>query len=261
MEKVTEGYIAPMQAFFVKKQATAETVNFTAAMTVDAKKSRGTAAANDGATISIKASNSRGTSYARVAIVSGSSDDYDNAEDTEMISDANIGDIPQIYTVAGGKTLALNTLPYIDWLPIGILADNDDEVEATFSGLSKDMSPMYLYDAKTSQFIPLDNDSVFRMKGNAFGRYYLTSHQSVTGVTTQTEDVVHISRMGNGMVVVQSPVQGLLSSVMICSLSGNILASARLDGVLSWTCSVPSDIVVVKVTTSDGTVITRKFNY
>ena len=259
MEKVTEGYIAPMQAFFVKKQATAETVNFTAAMTVDAKKSRGTAAANDGATISIKASNSRGTSYARVAIVSGSSDDYDNAEDTEMISDANIGDIPQIYTVAGGKTLALNTLPYIDWLPIGILADNDDEVEATFSGLSKDMSPMYLYDAKTSQFIPLDNDSVFRMKGNAFGRYYLTSHQSVTGVTTQTEDVVHISRMGNGMVVVQSPVQGLLSSVMICSLSGNILASARLDGVLSWTCSVPSDIVVVKVTTSDGTVITRKF--
>ena len=259
MEKVTEGYIAPMQAFFVKKQATAETVNFTAAMTVDARKSKGAAASNDGATISIKASNSRGTSYARVAIVSGSSDDYDNTEDTEMISDANIGDIPHIYTVAGGKALSLDVLPSIDWLPIGILADNDDEVETTFSGLSKDMSPIYLYDAKTSQFIPLDNDSVFRMKGNAFGRYYLTSNQSVTGVTTPTEDVVHIYRMGNGMVVVQSPVQGLLSSVMICSLSGNILASARLDGVLSWTCSVPSDIVVVKVTTSDGTVITRKY--
>ena len=259
LEKVKEGYIAPMQAFFVKKQATAETVNFTAAMTVDARKSKGAEASNDGATISIKASNSRGTSYARVAIVSGSSDDYDNAEDTEMISDANIGDIPQIYTVAGGKALSLDVLPSIDWLPIGILTDNDDEVETTFSGLSKDMSPIYLYDAKTSQFILLDNDSVFRMKGNAFGRYYLTSHQSVTGVTTQTEDVVHISRMGNGMVVVQSPVQGLLSSVMICSLSGNILASARLDGVLSWTCSVPSDIVVVKVTTSDGTVITRKY--
>lgn len=259
LEKVTEGYIAPMQAFFVKKQATAETVNFTAAMTVDARKSKGAAASNDGATISIKASNSRGTSYARVAIVSGSSDDYDNTEDTEMISDANIGDIPHIYTVAGGKALSLDVLPSIDWLPIGILADNDDEVETTFSGLSKDMSPIYLYDAKTSQFILLDNDRSFRMKGNAFGRYYLTSHQSVTGVTTQTEDVVHISRMGNGMVVVQSPVQGLLSSVMICSLSGNILASARLDGVLSWTCSVPSDIVVVKVTTSDGTVITRKY--
>ena len=259
MEKVTEGYIQPMQAFFVKKNGSAGMVNFTASMTVDVRKSRGTAAANDGATISIKASNSRGTSYARVAIVSGSSDDYDNAEDTEMISDANIGDIPQIYTVAGGKALSLDVLPSIDWLPIGILADNDDEVETTFSGLSKDMSPIYLYDAKTSQFILLDNDSVFRMKGNAFGRYYLTSHQSVTGVTTQTEDVVHISRMGNGMVVVQSPVQGLLSSVMIYSLSGNIIASARLDGVLSWTCSVPSDIVVVKVTTSDGTVITRKY--
>lgn len=97
------------------------------------------------------------------------------------------------------------------------------------------------------------------MKANALGRYYLTSHKSVSIDGEQEKDDVHIYRMANGTVVVQSPVPGLLSSVEIYSLSGGTIASARLDGLLSWTWSVPSGITVVKVTTSDGRVITRKY--
>ena len=259
MEKVTEGYIAPMQAFFVKKRQGAEQVNFSAAMTVDAKKSRGTAAANDGATISIRASNNRGTSCAKVVLLSGSTEDYDNNEDAEMIADGNTGDIPQIYTVAGDRAVTLNSLPTVGWLPLGILAEDDKEVETTFSGFSYTTSDMYLYDAQTSQFIPLENGTTVTMKANALGRYYLTSHKSVSIDGEQGDDDVHIYRMVNGTVVVQSPVPGLLSSVDIYSLTGGIIASARLDGLLSWTWSVPSGIIVVKVTTSDGRVITRKY--
>lgn len=259
MEKVTEGYIAPMQAFFVKKRQGAGQVNFSAAMTVDARKSRGTAAANDGATISIRASNNRGTSCAKVVLFSGSTEDYDNNEDAEMIADGNTGDIPQIYTVAGDRAVALNSLPTVGWLPLGILAEDDKEVETTFSGFSYSTSDMYLYDAQTSQFIPLENGTAVTMKANALGRYYLTSHKSVSIDGEQGDDDVHIYRMVNGTVVVQSPVPGLLSSVDIYSLTGGIIASARLDGLLSWTWSVPSGIIVVKVTTSDGRVITRKY--
>lgn len=259
MEKVTEGYIAPMQAFFVKKRQGAGQVNFSAAMTVDAKKSRGTAAANDGASISIRASNNRGTSCAKVVLLSGSTEDYDNNEDAEMIADGNTGDIPQIYTVAGDRAVALNSLPTVGWLPLGILAEDDKEVVATFSGFSYSTSDMYLYDAQTSQFIPLENGTAVTMKANALGRYYLTSHKSVSIDGEQGDDDVHIYRMVNGTVVVQSPVPGLLSSVDIYSLAGGIIASARLDGLLSWTWSVPSGIIVVKVTTSDGRVITRKY--
>ena len=259
MEKVTEGYIAPMQAFFVKKRQGAGQVDFSAAMTVDAKKSRGTAAANDGATISIRASNNRGTSCAKVVLLSGSTEDYDNNEDAEMIADGNTGDIPQIYTVAGDRAVALNSLPTVGWLPLGILAEDDKEVETTFSGFSYSTSDMYLYDAQTSQFIPLENGTAVTMKANALGRYYLTSHKSVSIDGEQGDDDVHIYRMVNGTVVVQSPVPGLLSSVDIYSLTGGIIASARLDGLLSWTWSVPSGIIVVKVTTSDGRVITRKY--
>ena len=259
MEKVTEGYIAPMQAFFVKKRQGAEQVNFSAAMTVDAKKSRGTAAANDGATISIRASNNRGTSCAKVVLLSGSTEDYDNNEDAEMIADGNTGDIPQIYTVAGDRAVTLNSLPTVGWLPLGILAEDDKEVETTFSGFSYTTSDMYLYDAQTSQFIPLENGTTVTMKANALGRYYLTSHKSVSIDGEQGDADVHIYRMVNGTVVVQSPVPGLLSSVDIYSLTGGIIASARLDGLLSWTWSVPSGIIVVKVTTSDGRVITRKY--
>lgn len=259
MEKVTEGYIAPMQAFFVKKRQGAGQVNFSAAMTVDARKSRGTAAANDGATISIRASNNRGTSCAKVVLLSGSTEDYDNNEDAEMIADGNTGDIPQIYTVAGDRAVALNSLPTVGWLPLGILAEDDKEVETTFSGFSYSTSDMYLYDAQTSQFIPLENGTAVTMKANALGRYYLTSHKSVSIDGEQGDADVHIYRMVNGTVVVQSPVPGLLSSVDIYSLTGGIIASARLDGLLSWTWSVPSGIIVVKVTTSDGRVITRKY--
>lgn len=259
MENVIEGYIAPMQAFFVKKRQGAGQVNFSAAMTVDAKKSRGTAAANDGATISIRASNNRGTSCAKVVLLSGSTEDYDNNEDAEMIADGNTGDIPQIYTVAGDRAVALNSLPTVGWLPLGILAEDDKEVETTFSGFSYSTSDMYLYDAQTSQFIPLENGTAVTMKANALGRYYLTSHKSVSIDGEQGDADVHIYRMVNGTVVVQSPVPGLLSSVDIYSLTGGIIASARLDGLLSWTWSVPSGIIVVKVTTSDGRVITRKY--
>lgn len=259
MENVTEGYIAPMQAFFVKKLQGAGQVNFSAAMTVDAKKSRGTAAANDGATISIRASNNRGTSCAKVVLLSGSTEDYDNNEDAEMIADGNTGDIPQIYTVAGDRAVALNSLPTVGWLPLGILAEDDKEVETTFSGFSYSTSDMYLYDAQTAQFIPLENGTAVTMKANALGRYYLTSHKSVSIDGEQGDADVHIYRMVNGTVVVQSPVPGLLSSVDIYSLTGGIIASARLDGLLSWTWSVPSGIIVVKVTTSDGRVITRKY--
>ncbi len=256
MEKVTEGYIQPMQAFFVKKNGSAGMVNFTASMTVDSKKSRGTA--SDGTTISLRAANAKGASCARVTFQPESTDEYDNTEDAEMISDANTAGIPQIYTVAGDKAVALNTLPDVSWLPLGILAEDESEVEVAVSGMSRNVPDLYLYDALNANFTPLSVGTTAKMQSNVHGRYYLTSHSTLTGISAPTSSDVHIYRLDHGQAIVQAVTPGVLSSVDIYSLSGSRLSSATINGSLSWSAPVGQDLIVVKVTTTDGRVIVKK---
>lgn len=64
------------------------------------------------------------SSRSKVVLDANASEDYDEAEDAQLLYDAQLKEVPIVYTVAGDEAVALNTLPNVDWLPLGVLPEN-----------------------------------------------------------------------------------------------------------------------------------------
>lgn len=118
--------IQPTQSFFVKKKEgeKVENVRFTSAMYVDRTITPGLLMASDYVkSIEATTENSNGqTSKARIALRPEASADYDDQEDVDLLYDQNLKDVPQVYTVAGNEAVAVNAVPELSWIPLGIVS-------------------------------------------------------------------------------------------------------------------------------------------
>ena len=122
--------IQPTQSFFVKKNdATVTDVRFTSTMCIDRTITPGLLMASDLKSIEATTENSNGqTSRARIALRPEASADYDDQEDVDLLYDQNLKDIPQVYTVAGNEAVAVNAVPELSWIPLGIVSQQAEEV-------------------------------------------------------------------------------------------------------------------------------------
>ena len=249
--------IQPTQSFFVKKNAgaTIGEVRFTSAMYVDRTITPGLLMASDYVkSIEATTVNSSGqTSKARIALRPEASADYDDQEDVDLLYDQNLKDVPQVYTVAGNEAVAVNAVPELSWIPLGIVSQQAEEVSLTLKGLSKLDAPVYLYDAASASFTELHEGEAVKVKAGDHGRYFLTQTRTTTGIdrieAEEQSAPVKVYSPAAGMIVVSALGGEKLDRVQVFILDGKMVHSYQLPAKQRMILRVPSGIYIVKAST------------
>lgn len=279
--------ISPMQSFFVrlKDGQSASQLNFTSAMTVDREVFGGVKTASDEeqnlTTLTLTAAASGYRSRSRIVLDASASEDYDDAEDAQLLYDAQLKEVPVVYTVAGDEAVALNSLPNIDWMPLGVVGASSDvesgdvgssansaSVLLAIDGISRLSSPLYLYDAATRKYQEIKDGEEIKVQANEHGRYFLTQTRSTTGIEDAEVDEsdVKIYSPSRGLIVVSKVSAPLLNKVEVYTLDGRLVASRKAEGAASVSIPVvstasPQEVYIIKVSMLDTqATITRKLS-
>lgn len=280
--------ISPMQSFFVrlKDGQSASQLNFTSAMTVDREVFGGVKTASDEGqdqvSLTLTAASASGySSRSKVVLDANASEDYDEAEDAQLLYDAQLKEVPVVYTVAGDEAVALNSLPSIDWMPLGVVGASSDvesedagnsanlaSVLLAIDGVSRLSSPLYLYDAATRKYQEIKDGEEVKVQANEHGRYFLTQTRSTTGIEDAEVDEsdVKIYSPSRGLIVVSKVSAPLLNKVEVYTLDGRLVASRKAEGAASVSIPVvstasPQEVYIIKVSMQDTqATITRKLS-
>lgn len=249
--------IQPTQSFFVKKNAGAaiREVRFTSTMCVDRTITPGLLMASDYVkSIEATTENSNGqTSRARIALRPEASADYDDQEDVDLLYDQNLKDVPQVYTVAGNEAVAVNAVPELSWIPLGIVSQQAEEVSLTLKGVNKLDAPVYLYDAASASFTELHEGEAVKVKAGDHGRYFLTQTRTSTGIDRMEAEEqsapVKVYSPAAGMIVVSALGGEKLDRVQVFTLDGKMVHSYQLPDKQRMILRVTSGIYIVKAST------------
>lgn len=249
--------IQPTQSFFVKKNtgAAIREVRFTSTMCVDRTITPGLLMASDYVkSIEATTENSNGqTSRARIALRPEASADYDDQEDVDLLYDQNLKDIPQVYTVAGNEAVAVNAVPELSWIPLGIVSQQAEEVSLTLKGVNKLDAPVYLYDAASASFTELHEGEAVKVKAGDHGRYFLTQTRTSTGIDRMEAEEqsapVKVYSPAAGMIVVSALGGEKLDRVQVFTLDGKMVHSYQLPDKQRMILRVPSGVYIVKAST------------
>lgn len=249
--------IQPTQSFFVKKKVgeTVENVRFTSIMCVDRTITPGLLMASDYVkTVQVETENSNGqTSRARIALRPEASADYDDQEDVDLLYDQNLKDIPQVYTVAGNEAVAVNAVPELSWIPLGIVSQQAEEVSLTLKGMNKLDAPVYLYDAASASFTELHDGEAVKVKAGDHGRYFLTQTRTSTGIDRMEAEEqsapVKVYSPAAGMIVVSALGGEKLDRVQVFTLDGKMVHSYQLPDKQRMILRVTSGVYIVKAST------------
>ena len=278
--------ISPMQSFFVrlKDGQSASQLNFTSAMTVDREVFGGVKTASDEGQVSLTltaASASGYSSRSKVVLDANASEDYDEAEDAQLLYDDQLKEVPIVYTVAGDEAVALNSLPSIDWMPLGVVGASSGiesgetgstgssaSVLLTIDGVSRLSSPLYLYDAATRKYQEIKEGEEIKVQSNEHGRYFLTQTCGTTGIENveMGENDVKIYSPARGLIVVSKVSAPLLNKVEVYTLDGKLVATRKAEGATSVSIPVVSTassqgVYIIKVSLQDTqATITRKLS-
>ena len=267
--------ISPMQSFFVrlKDGQSASQLNFTSAMTVDREVFGGVKTASDegqgedNITLTLTAASASGyRSRSRIVLDASASEDYDDAEDAQLLYDAQLKEVPVVYTVAGDEAVALNSLPNINWMPLGVVGASS--VELKIEGVNRLSSPLYLYDAATRKYQEIKDGEEVKVQANEHGRYFLTQTRSTTGIENveMGESDVKIYSPARGLIVVSKVGGPLLNKVEVYTLDGRLVATRKAEGAASVSIPVIStassqEVYIIKVSMQDTqATITRKLS-
>ena len=249
--------IQPTQSFFVKKEdgKTVENVRFTSTMCIDRTITPGLRMASDYVkSIEATTENSSGqTSKARIALRPEASADYDDQEDVDLLYDQNLKDVPQVYTVAGNEAVAVNAVPELSWIPLGIVSQQAEEVSLTLKGVNKLDAPVYLYDAASASFTEVHDGEAVKVKAGDHGRYFLTQTRTSTGIDRMEAEEqsapVKVYSPAAGMIVVSALGGEKLDRVQVFTLDGKMVHSYQLPDKQRMILRVPSGIYIVKAST------------
>ena len=249
--------IQPTQSFFVKKKedTTVSDVKFTSTMCVDRTITPGLQMASDYVkSIEATTENSNGqTSRAHIALRPEASADYDDQEDVDLLYDQNLKDIPQVYTVAGNEAVAVNAVPELSWIPLGIVSQQAEEVSLTLKGVNKLDAPVYLYDAASASFTEVHDGEAVKVKAGDHGRYFLTQTRTSTGIDRMEAEEqsapVKVYSPAAGMIVVSALGGEKLDRVQVFTLDGKMVHSYQLPAKQRMILRVPSGIYIVKAST------------
>lgn len=201
--------LPPMQGFFVKRKSAAVngTTRFHFSTTMMADASTGangvsplllprTAALPSGL-LAIRAEAAGGTTTCAVALRPHSAAGFAEGEDAECFVDPTLSGLPYVYTLADTLAAALNALPAIDCVPLGVqcapAADGSTPaVQLTFTGSTGFDSDLYLLDRETMEQCPIDEGFTLRLEGSTLGRYFILSDRVSVPEEALVEPLIRI---------------------------------------------------------------------
>ena len=222
----TDGRILPMQAFFIKSKTANPTIHFDTKMTVDKDVTKGIdiTAEKKNSRIRLQVGNgAASTSY--LVLNADASTEFEGKEDTELLGDDLLSDVPTVYTVASSQAVMVNTLPEIFYVPLGVVAKKSELISLKVQGVGRLSSPLYLYDAATRKYQEIKDGEEIKVQPNDHGRYFLTQTRSTAGM----EDA-KVKEMSLKNVKIYSPVWGVMIISKPRDASSNKVDGYTLDG-------------------------------
>ena len=267
----TDGRIAPMQAFFIKSKTAQPIIHFDTNMTVDKDVTKGIDVTAGEQNSRIRLQVSKGASSTSYLVLNAeASQEFDGREDTELLGDDLLADVPTVYTVASSQAVMVNTLPEIYYVPLGVVANKSELMGLNVQGVSRLSSPLYLYDAATRKYQEMKDGGEIKVQSNEHGRYFLTQTRSTTGIENAEmgQSDVKIYSPARGLIVVSKVGAPLLNKVEVYTLDGRLVAAKKAEGAASVSIPVSSlsssssqGIYIIKVSVMDTqATITRKLS-
>lgn len=263
----TDGRIAPMQAFFIKSKTVQPIIHFDTNMTVDKDVTKGIDVKAEEQNCRISLQVNKGTASTSCLVLDeNASQEFHGREDTELLGDDLLSDVPTVYTVASSQAVMVNTLPEIYYVPLGVVAKKSDLIGLNAQGISRLSSPLYLYDAATRKYQELKEEEEVKVMANEHGRYFLTQTRSTTGIEDAEvgESDVKIYSPARGLIVVSKVGGPLLNKVEVYTLDGKLVAAKKAAGAVSVSIPVSSSsqtVYIIRVSLMDTqTVITKKLS-
>lgn len=252
--------ITPMQAFFVKVkdgETAPAAATFSTTMTVDRWISTSSKrVSQDGLTVTAMAEDGKAASVARVVINEDASEEYDDTEDVELLNNSALSSLPQVYTVAGSEAVALNNVPGIEWLPIGVVAATSSRVWLSFRTDRAHRDCLWIFDAKTRSFTPVSEADSIAIEANDHGRYYITTASSLPSEDAVISEVKIFSPCAGKLTATAA--NSTLSTLYIYSLNGQLVTSRHNIAASNATVDLHSGLYVVTVETENGSKATQK---
>ena len=265
----TDGRIAPMQAFFIKSKTVQPIIHFDTNMTVDKDVTKGIEVTAGEQNSRIRLQVSKGASSTSYLVLNAeASQEFDGREDTELLGDDLLADVPTVYTVASSQAVMVNTLPEIYYVPLGVVANKSELMGLNVQGVSRLSSPLYLYDAATRKYQEIKEGDEIKVLSNEHGRYFLTQTRSTTGIENAEmgESDVKIYSPARGLIVVSKVSAPLLNKVEVYTLDGRLVATRKAEGATSVSIPIVStasshEVYIIKVSMQDTqATITRKLS-
>ena len=265
----TDGRIAPMQAFFIKSKTAQPIIHFDTSMTVDKDVTKGIDVTAGEQNSRIRLQVSKGASSTSYLVLNAeASQEFDGREDTELLGDDLLADVPTVYTVASSQAVMVNTLPEIYYVPLGVVANKSELMGLNVQGVSRLSSPLYLYDAATRKYQEMKDGGEIKVQANEHGRYFLTQTRSTTGIENAEigENDVKIYSPARGLIVVSKLGGAPLNNVEVYTLDGRLVATRKAEGATSVSIPVvstasPQEVYIIKVSMQNTqATITRKLS-
>ena len=247
----SNGYIAPMQAFFIEwpdtKGDDETTVTFAPDMFVSKPEDLGTESVAYNAfnpTLTLTAERGDQRSVAKLATREDAHDGYEASEDAIALIDSEL-DVPVVYTVAGTAAAQVNALQAIRNVGLGVYNEAGGEVTVAIEGMSQLTEPLYLYDAKTRKSVELVGDRYeLTVDGESHGRYFLRSGLSTDNDQIHTGDDISIYSLRPGEIVATT-VGTPLRSVRVYGIDGDLVTQQSLANQTAYRLNVPRGAIYV----------------
>lgn len=238
-----DNVVAPMTAFFVKPVSGTllqnieflpiMTVPFTSAVTQSAE-----------ATLRLTLTSGSHTTSASIVADKGAATDFKEGEDVEAMFDSNTtGSALTLYTMAGQLAAAINHVPDLCNVPLGIVAPATSAATLRIAGTDQLRKPLYLYDAHTKHYTLLTDSTAVTLTPNAVGRYALTS-QAIAPQPVQTALRCWASQ--GGMVTATTAPDDCLRAVLVFDPTGRLVREFQ-PAAVSYSFNLPAGPYLITV--------------
>ena len=238
------GWLPPMQGFFVVTANPVKTVNVTfntAMINAGYPGSLGTpstplhAARSEAdeqapAGMTVTASDADGVLSTAVVTIDGMADKgYRIGEDVELFIDG-LSKIPRVYTIAGNNAVTINALDNVESVEVGLVND-DRDVTLTFTNVDAIGTGLGLYDAETGDFTPLHDGLSVNVRGAVAQRLFITS----AAADTEAVSTISVTVNGNKVTVNAAFADESLEVQAFDTVGRNVFTASEPSGVATFT--------------------------
>lgn len=203
----------------------------------------------------IRASRSGQGSEALVVKDTTAVNGYEAAEDMQLLLDNSLQEIPMVYTLAGNRTSTINRRRSLWRVPLGVLSNNEEPVQLTFSGMRSFGETLSLLDSQTGAVTPLrgngNADCVkVEVPGVTTGRYFILSSERPS-LEEEQDFTQPLIQADNGSVTISSSAAHVLTYVRIVAADGRTVYKLT-PYVSRLSLKLPTGVYVVEARTDEG---------